>query len=329
MLTLNRASAINALTHDMVTAFTRAIDEWERDSAVGSVILAGSGQRGLCAGGDLVPIYHSARADGAEARRFWFDEYRLNARIGRYTKPFVAIMDGIVMGGGVGISAHASTRVVTESTKVALPQVGIGLIPDAGATYLMSRAPGLLGLHAALTGVTFSGADAIAVGLADHFVPRRRLIAFIDMVKAEGATAAVAAHATDPPASLLAAQRSWIDDCYGGNTIVDIVRTLRRNGAHPATEAANLIGTRSPIALSVTLVALRRPAADDSLEDALRMEYRAVCAASRSHDLVEGIRAHLIDRDRHPRWSPVSIDTVSDNDIAHYFAPVDEELTFT
>ena len=159
----------------------------------------GAGERGLCAGGDVVTIYHSARADGVEARRFWYDEYLLDAQIGRYPKPYVALMDGIVMGGGVGVSAHARVRVVTETTKMAMPEVGIGFIPDVGGTYLLSRAPGLLGLHAALTGAPFSGADAIAMGFADHFVPHDRLADFTQTVIADGVDAALAAHAIEPP----------------------------------------------------------------------------------------------------------------------------------
>ena len=152
-------------------------------------MLSGAGERGLCAGGDVVAIYHSARADGVEARRFWYDEYLLDAQIGRYPKPYVALMDGIVMGGGVGVSAHGSVRVVTDTTKMAMPEVGIGFIPDVGGTYLLSRAPGLLGLHAALTGAPFSGADAIAMGFADHYVPHDQLDDFTQAVVTDGVDA--------------------------------------------------------------------------------------------------------------------------------------------
>ncbi len=156
------------------------------------MVVSGAGERGLCAGGDLVPLYHSARAGGADARKFWFDEYRLNAKIGSYPKPYVALMDGIVMGGGVGVAAHGSVRVVTDTSKIAMPEVGIGFIPDVGGTYLLSRAPGLLGLHAALTGAPFSGADAIALGFADHYVPHDALEAFTAAVVGDGVEAAVA-----------------------------------------------------------------------------------------------------------------------------------------
>lgn len=332
-LTLNRPQAINSLNHSMVTALDTALAAWADDDAVRAVVLAGAGERGLCAGGDVVAIYHSAKADGAEARQFWFDEYRLNARIGRYPKPYVALMDGIVMGGGVGVSAHANVRVVTEKSKIAMPEVGIGFIPDVGGTYLLSRAPGLLGLHAALTGAPFGGADAIALGFADHYVPHADLHPFTAMVEAEGPEAAVSAFAQEPPPSPLAAHREWIDQCYAGESVADIVAALRRwdQGGHgdgPANDAATLITSRSPVALAVTLAAVRRAATLASLEEVLVQEYRVSCASLRSHDLVEGIRAQLVDKDRNPQWSPASIAAVTDDDVAGYFAPANPDLTF-
>ncbi len=171
LITLNRPKAINSLTHSMVKAMSPALADWAHNDDINAVVVDGAGDRGLCAGGDIVMLHHSARGDGSEARQFWHDEYVLNAQIGRFSKPYVALMDGIVMGGGVGVGAHGSVRVVTDTTKMAMPEVGIGLIPDVGGTLILSRAPGLLGLHAALTGAPFGAADAIAMGFADHFVP--------------------------------------------------------------------------------------------------------------------------------------------------------------
>lgn len=327
-VTLNRPKAINSLNQTMVDGLREVLTAWERDDAINAVVLSGAGERGLCAGGDVVAIYHSARADGAEARRFWHDEYLMNGQIGRYPKPYVALMDGIVMGGGVGVGAHANTRVVTETTKMAMPEVGIGFIPDVGGAYLLSRAPRSLGLHAALTGAPFSGADAIALGFADHYVPHDQLDALRQAIAADGVESAIAAHAVEPPASQLAAQRDWIDDCYAGDTVADIVASLRGHDAEPANEAADLIATRSPIALSVTLEAVRRAAKLDTLEDVLAQDYRVSSASLRSHDLVEGIRAQLVDKDRNPKWSPASLVAVSAADVEAYFAPVDDELTF-
>ena len=329
-LTLNRPKAINSLNQSMVSRLRAVLTEWEQDSAISAVVLAGAGERGLCAGGDVVAIYHSARSDGSEARRFWYDEYLMNGQIGRFPKKYVSLMDGIVMGGGVGVGAHANTRVVTDTSKVAMPEVGIGFIPDVGGAYLLSRAPGSLGLHAALTGAPFAGADAIALGFADHFVPHDKLDAFREAIAEVGVDQAITTHAIEPPPSDLAAQRDWIDECYSGDTIADIIASLRKlgqAGAGPASDAADLIATRSPIALSVTLEAVRRAAKLDTLEDVLAQDYRVSSASLRSHDLVEGIRAQLVDKDRNPKWSP-ELAQVTAADVEAYFAPVDDELKF-
>ncbi|OBJ44604.1 enoyl-CoA hydratase/isomerase family protein [Mycobacterium colombiense] len=328
LITLNRPKAINSLNQPMVDALSAILTNWAGDDAVRAVVLSGAGERGLCAGGDVVSIYHSARNDGVEARRFWRDEYLLNAQIAEFPKPYVALMDGIVMGGGVGVSAHANTRVVTDTSKIAMPEVGIGFIPDVGGVYLLSRAPGGLGLHAALTGAPFSGADAIAMGFADHYVPHGDVEAFRRAVVSDGVEDALAKYATEPPASELAAQRDWIDECYAGDTVGDIVAALRGHDAGPAEDAANLIATRSPIALSVTLAAVRRAAKLATLKDILVQDYRVSSASLRSHDLVEGIRAQLIDKDRNPQWSPAQLSAVTAADVEAYFAPVDDDLSF-
>ncbi|BBY46066.1 enoyl-CoA hydratase/isomerase family protein [Mycolicibacterium celeriflavum] len=333
LITLNRPKAINSLNHPMVTAMSRTLADWEHDDAVTAVVVDGAGERGLCAGGDIVALYHSAKADGPEkgreARAFWYDEYLLNAQIGRFGKPYVALMDGIVMGGGVGVSAHGSVRVVTDTTKMAMPEVGIGFVPDVGGTLILSHGPGLLGYHAALTGANFDGADAIAMGFADHFVPHDKLPDFKAKLIDDGIDAALAAFATEPPPSSLAAQRDWIDHCYANDTVGDIVAALRGHGTPAAVDAADLINTRSPICVSVALEALRRAAKLDTLEDVLGQEYRTSCASLRSHDFVEGIRAQVVDKDRNPKWSPASLAAVTTADVEAYFAPADRELEFS
>jgi enoyl-CoA hydratase len=327
LITLNRPKAINSLNQTMVELLSAILIRWEGDDAVRAVVLSAAGERGLCAGGDVVALYHSARKDGVEARRFWRDEYLLNARIGRFPKPYVSLMDGIVMGGGVGVGAHASVRVVTDTSKVAMPEVGIGFIPDVGGTYLLSRAPGALGLHAALTGAPFSGPDAIALGFADHYVPHSELEAFTAAIVADGVHGALARHAVEPPPSPLAKEREWIDQCFAGDTVADIMAALRGHGG-PAEDAANLIGTRSPIALSVTQQAVRRAGKLDTLEDVLTQDYRVSSTSLRSHDFVEGIRAQLVDKDRNPKWSPATLSEVTAADIEAYFDPVDDDLGF-
>ncbi|OBI93719.1 3-hydroxyisobutyryl-CoA hydrolase [Mycobacterium sp. 1245805.9] len=328
LITLNRPKAINSLNQTMVDALTAVLTRWENDDAVRAVVLSGAGERGLCAGGDVVAVYESARRDGVEVRKFWHDEYLLNGQIGRFAKPYVSLMDGIVMGGGVGVSAHGSVRVVTETSKVAMPEVGIGFIPDVGGAFLLSRAPGALGLHAALTGAPFSGADAIAMGFADHYVPHDELDAFTKAIVDDGVESALAAHAIEPPPSELVAQRDWIDQCFAGDTVEDILAALRGHDAGPANDAANLIATRSPIAVSVALQAVRRAAKMETLEEVLVQDYRVSSASARSHDLVEGIRAQIIDKDRNPKWSPATLAEITAADVEAYFAPVDDDLKF-
>jgi enoyl-CoA hydratase len=211
---------------------------------------------------------------------------------------------------------------------MAMPEVGIGFIPDVGGTLILSRAPGLLGFHAALTGAPFDGADAIAMGFADHYVPHEKLADFGRSIVDDGVDTALGVHAIDPPASNLLAQRRWIDECFAGDAVEDIIAALRRHDAGPANDAANLIATRSPIAVSVALEAIRRAANLETLEDVLRQEYRTSCGALRSHDLVEGIRAQVIDKDRNPRWSPPSLADVAEADVEEYFKPADPDLTF-
>lgn len=327
VLTLNRPKAINSLNQNMVEALSSALADWENDPAVTAVVLTGAGERGLCAGGDVVAIHHSAKADGVAARKFWYDEYLLNAAIGRFPKPYVSLMDGIVMGGGVGVGAHANTRVVTDTTKMAMPEVGIGFIPDVGGTYLLSRA-GAAGLHAALTGAPFTGADAIALGFADHYVTHDALAAFTAAIAADGVAAALAAHAVTPPPSALATQRDWIEECYTHGTVGEIVAALAAHDSPEANAAAELIGTRSPIALAVTLESVRRAAKLSDLQEVLVQEYRVSCASLQSHDLVEGIRAQLIDKDRNPKWAPASLAEVSAADVEQYFVPAEPDLTF-
>jgi len=217
---------------------------------------------------------------------------------------------------------------VTETSKVAMPEVGIGFIPEVGQMYLLSRAPGALGMHAALTGAPFSGSDAIAMGFADHYVPHGELDAFTRAIVTDGVESALADHAIEPPPSELAAQREWIDECYAKDSVVDIVAALRGYDAGPAQDAANLIASRSPIAVSVTFEAVRRAAKMETLEDVLTQDYRMTSASSRSHDFVEGIRAQIIDKDRNPKWSPATLAEVTAADVEAYFAPVDDDLSF-
>ncbi|MEU9923195.1 enoyl-CoA hydratase/isomerase family protein [Streptomyces griseoluteus] len=322
-LTLNRPKALNALNHDMVRLIDEALTEWERDPTVKTVVVTGAGERGLCAGGDIRAVHDDARdGDGTASAEFWRDEYRLNARIARCPKPYVAVMDGIVMGGGVGISAHGSVRIVTERSRIAMPETGIGFVPDVGGTYLLSRVPGELGTHLALTGAQIGAGDALLCGLADHYVPSAALPDLVAGLDALDVAEALARHGRPAPEGELADRREWIDSCYAADTVEEIVARLREHGSPEAKSAADTLLTRSPTALKVTLAALRRARRLGSLEEVLDQEYRVSCAALSMPDLVEGVRAQIIDKDRSPRWSPATLAEVTD--VERFFAPLGE-----
>ncbi|MFE5119785.1 enoyl-CoA hydratase/isomerase family protein [Streptomyces sp. NPDC056669] len=321
-LTLNRPRALNALTHPMVTRIAEALTAWERDPAVQAVVIGGAGERGLCAGGDIRMIHRDVTSGGgAASRAFWRDEYTLNARIARYPKPYVALMDGIVMGGGVGVSAHGSVRIVTERSRVAMPETTIGFVPDVGGTYLLSRAPGELGTHLALTGASVGAADALLCGLADHVVPSELLPALTRDLAAAPVPDVLPRYAVDAPAGTLDGQREWIDHCYAADTVEEIVDRLMAVGEPAAKETAETLLAKSPTALKVTLAAVRGARTLDSLERVLEQEYRVSCAALARPDFVEGVRAQVIDKDRRPRWTPAALAEVIDAQVAGFFAP--------
>ena len=325
VVTLNRPRAVNALTAGMASAMLEQLTLWADDDAVAAVLVRGAGDRGLCAGGDIVAIYRDMLDGGDATADFWAEEYRLNLLISEYPKPYVALMDGLVLGGGVGISAHGSVRIVTERTRMGMPETTIGFVPDVGGTLLLSRSPGETGTHAALTGAHLSGADALFLGLADHFVPSASLAELEAALEAEPADAAVARFVEEAPGSVLAAQREWIDACYSSDDAEEILRRLRAAGGE-AADAADTIAGKSPTAVKVALASLRR-AKNLSLEEALEQEYRVGLRFLAGPDFREGIRAQVVDKDRDPHWQPASLAEVSRNDVESYFAPLgDREL---
>ncbi|MGQ4513162.1 3-hydroxyisobutyryl-CoA hydrolase [Streptomyces sp. DW26H14] len=324
-LTLNRPRALNALTHDMVRRIDAALTAWEHDDTVETVVIRGAGERGLCAGGDIRAIHEDvSTGDGRATAAFWRDEYRLNARIARYPKPYVALMDGLVMGGGVGVSAHAAIRVVTERSRVAMPETGIGFAPDVGGTYLLALAPGELGTHLALTGAQAGPGDALLCGLADHYVPSAALPDLVRDLSAAPVGDALAPYVQSSPDSELAVDRPWIDICYAADSVEVIVDRLLARDEPAARSAAKMLLAKSPTALKVTLRALRRARALGPLESVLDQEYRVSCAALTHPDLAEGIRAQVIDKDRDPKWSPGTLVEVTDANVERFFAPLGE-----
>jgi len=325
VVTLNRPNAVNALTAGMASAMLEQLTLWADDDAVAAVLVRGAGDRGLCAGGDIVAIYRDMLDGGDATAGFWAEEYRLNLLISEYPKPYVAFMDGLVLGGGVGISAHGSVRIVTERTRMGMPETTIGFVPDVGGTWLLAKSPGETGTHAALTGAHLTGADALFLGLADHFVRSAKLAELAEALEGEAADDAVARFAEDAPPSVLAAQQEWIDACYSSDDAGEIVRRLRAVGGE-ASDAADTIEAKSPTAVKVALESLRR-VRGLGLEEALEQEYRVGLRFLAGPDFREGIRAQVVDKDRNPHWRPATLAEVSRGDVESYFAPLgDREL---
>ena len=323
-ITLNRPRALNALNVGMIRAVHAALDAWRDDSDIEIVYIDGAGERGLCAGGDVRELHRQITAGrSADTVEFFREEYAMNAAIAEYPKPVVAIADGITMGGGIGVAGHAAIRVVTERSQLAMPEVKIGFTPDVGGTWLLGRAPGRLGEFLALTAGTMNGSDALYAGFADFWVPSERLDALRDALahRADptGPSEIVMLFDETPDPSPLSAQQAWIDEAFSADTVPEIIARLRAlpagradgvvpgEGPTPAS-SADLVESLAPTALVVTLDAVREARAMDSVRDALAGEYRRVLWFVHHHpDLVEGIRAQLVDKDRNPHWDPQTL----------------------
>ncbi len=324
---LNAPGPFNALTREMCIVFRDQLARWRDDPAVAAVLVTAEGERAFCAGGDIRRLHDIGKTDPVEGRTFFWHEYRLDHAVHRFPKPYVALVDGIVMGGGVGVSVHGSHRVVTENTTFAMPECGIGLFPDVGATEFLDRAPGALGMYLGLTGARLKAADAILAGFATHFVPRARLgeLAAGLAANVEAIDAYIAGFAQDPGKPPLDEHRHLIDRHFAADTVAGIIAGLDAEDGYWAIETADDLRGMSPTSLRVTQRLLRDgPGLDfDAL---MRMEYRMACAFLAGHDFFEGIRAAVIDKDRKPKWAPARLDDVDDHMTASYFAPVTPEL---
>jgi enoyl-CoA hydratase len=336
VIRLNRPKAINAVTLEMFHDIDEALDAFEKDPAVAVILLEGAGERGLCAGGDIRALWESSKVKGDLGKILWRDEYILNARIKKFPKPYVAFMDGIVMGGGVGLSAHSSHRVVTEKTKLAMPEVGLGFFPDVGGTWLLSHSPGEIGTYFGLTGRTMNGPDAIHAGFADAVVPSAKLADLreaLTKVRA-GITSAevkalIAGFATGETAGPVAALEGKIDAWFAHDRMEDIIAALQRDGSELALATLKTLNEKSPRGMVVTLKLLRLARTARSLEECLVREYRAALEVFASDDFREGVRAAVIDKDRSPKWSPPRIEDVTPAMVARYFAEIGaDELKF-
>jgi enoyl-CoA hydratase len=325
-ITLARPEALNALTLDMVRVIDAALAAWAADPAIRLVLIDAEGERAFCAGGDIAQVYHTGRAgDFDAARQFWREEYRMNARIARYPKVIVALMQGFVMGGGVGVGGHAGRRVVGETSRVAMPECMIGLIPDVGGSHLLARAPGRLGEYLGLTGYRMGPGDAILAGFADHFVPEARWPELAARLVETGDPGAIAAVAETRPEAPLAARRHDIDTAFAGADLRVIRESLP--ASEWGRETAETLARQCALSMAATLRLVRAARDEPGIETALARELRFTWRAASQGELLEGIRAAVIDKDRKPRWR-TTIDTLDPAEVDAMLASLGpDELT--
>ena len=328
---LNRPKAIHALTPEMCAAINDALLDWAQDDAIIAVMIDHADGRGFCAGGDIALIANSARTDCVEAERFFSLEYRMNHLLFVYEKPIVAFIDGIVMGGGVGISLPARFRVATERTTFAMPETGIGLFPDVGGGWFLPRLPGRVGAWLAATGARIDGADCAAIGIASHYIPSDRLDAVKARILADplGLGEILDENVAPPPASKLEAHRAEIDRLFASDKAEDIVAALRADGGEWAARQLTVLATKSPQTIKVALRQLVEGASKASFADNMTMEFGLACAIIRRPDFVEGVRAVIFDKDNAPIWTPPTLEEVSDTMIEAIFAPLPPEKQWT
>ncbi|WP_282609126.1 enoyl-CoA hydratase/isomerase family protein [Pelagibius sp. Alg239-R121] len=342
-ITLNRPKSLNALTLEMIRAIDPQLDAWGSDNSIAAVVIQGVGDRAFCSGGDVLAIWQagkSAKARGVAeglATEFFREEYRLNRRIHRFPKPYIALIDGITMGGGVGLSIHGTFRVATERTRFAMPETAIGLFPDVGGGYFLPRLPGQIGRYLALSGARLKAADCLHSGLANAFVESADLTALEAALAqadwtgeaAEVAKNIIAGFSKDPGKAPLAAQQAQIDRIFGSETLDDILAALMAEEGDWAAETLKVLQSHSPTSMKVALEQLRR-GSEIEFDEAMTMEYRMSQAFMAGHDFYEGVRAILIDRDQAPKWDPATPDGVSEEVVARHFETLGpRELTFS
>ena len=330
-ITLNRPKAIHALNRSMCEIMTAALLAWRDDASVVSVLIDHAGERGFCAGGDIRMIAESGAGDASEAKAFFLAEYRLNHLMFEYPKPITAIVDGIVMGGGVGISEPAPVRVATERTTYAMPETGIGLFPDVGGGWFLPRLPGQTGVWLALTGARLKAVDTVALGVHTHFVASDATTALKEeLLAAPSDPAAVADRVSgDPGPSPLAAHREAIDRLFAFDTVEEIFAALEADGSEWAQSQLATLKTKSPQSLKVSLRQIRTGATMATFADNMAMEYALGGRVVRTHDFQEGVRAVIVDKDNAPKWSPATIEQVGDDLLDELFAPLPDNEKWT
>lgn len=316
-ITLNRPQALNALTYDMCMAIGRVLPQWQNDKSVELVIIDAEGSKAFCAGGDIADLYATGTdGDFDFGRKFWADEYRVNAAIKNFPKPFVAIMDGIVMGGGVGISAHGSHRVVTENTLFAMPECAIGLLPDVGGNWLLSRAPGHIGEYLGATGARLKAGDCLYAGLADHFVPQARLDDLVTALTSTGDVAQIERFTETIEAETLVELRSEIDRHFKYKSALEVAHSLENSPSPWEQETLKLLRRGCPLSVACAVEVVNRSRALQRIEDILALEYRFTYRSMSHGDFLEGIRAQIIDKDRNPKWKTPTLEELDQSEIS-------------
>jgi enoyl-CoA hydratase len=328
---LNRPKAIHALTTAMCAGVLDALERWRGDDAVRCIVIDHAEGRGFCAGGDIRMLADSGAGDGAAARAFFKTEYRMNHRLFTYAKPIVAIMDGITMGGGVGLALPCAVRVATENTRLAMPETGIGLFPDVGGGWYLSRLPGRIGQYLALTGHRLDGAECVALGLATHYLAAAQVAAARQAIAAapDDVTGAVAGLASAPPAAAIVARQAEIDRLFASDALEEVFAALAADTGDFARETLATLRTKSPQTMKVSLKLLRDGAGMASFADEMRQEYAVGSRVVQRHDFLEGVRAVIVDKDNAPHWNPATPEGVSDHVIDQIFAPLPDDEAWT
>lgn len=333
LITLNRPEALNALNHAMFLLLDQKLAEWEKNDAIKAVIIQAAPGRAFCAGGDIRYAYERGIAKDPTLPNFFGDEYNLNKRIYHYSKPYIALLDGITMGGGVGVSIHGSHRVATDRLVFSMPETAIGFFPDIGATYFLSRLPGKIGLYIGLTGVRLTHSDCFALGIVDYVVSQT---SFSDIISALAAASLqkntdatiseIINNFTIPvEKSALLEHQAEIDMCFSKHTVEDILQALEHYPSAWCQLTDDILRTKSPTSLKVTLRQLNE-GAKLNFDECMKLEYRLTSRFVKGHDFFEGIRAAIIDKDQTPHWKPAQLEEVKAHDIEMYFAPLEKEL---
>jgi enoyl-CoA hydratase len=324
LIVLNRPQALNALTYAMIRALRAQLEEWEADSGIEAVVIRGAGPRAFCSGGDIRAFYESASAGTPYVREFWQDEYALNAYIKHYPKPYIALIHGICMGGGLGVSVHGAYRVIAENAVMAWPETGIGFFPDVGANYVLPRCPGEIGTYLALTGARARARDALHLGLATHVLGEDRWPDFLEaLASGEPASDLLRTAGAKTGEAPLIEHRALIDAAFAAPTVEEILARLDAAGGGFARETANLLRSRSPTSLKVALHAQREGKLYD-FDGCMKMEFRIACRMAEKPDFREGVRAVIIDKDNKPAWLPRTLNGVPEQAVTMCFAPLAE-----